>query len=170
MRAVQCNRVGGTTPCDEHVSTALCPCEVTGELEHQPVEAVVGDEQVRPETDYSNGEALVSGEPQRPLQLVDGLRACKGRSRPTGPDRREARERDVPLDVHRSNSSSSCAAWSTSPAPTVRMRSPARARRARKCAPSAYAGVHATRMPGRFSVSASRTSSPLTRSSGCSRA
>src|SRR5207247_9378231 len=111
-------------------------CELPAQLHHQADEAGVGNEQVGAEPDDSNRQAAVLCEPQRLLQLVDRLRARERGGGPARPEGGETREQHVLLDVHASRSSNSGAARSTSPAPIVRTRSPARARAATKRAPS----------------------------------
>src|SRR5215831_14596247 len=168
--AVQCDRVRRAAARYEQVVADLCPRELPRELQHKPVEAGVRDQEVRAETDHRDPQLVLAGIRERRLKLAQRFRPRERRRGPAGAESREAREHDVPIDVHASNSSSSGAARSTSPAPIVSARSPLRACVARKRTPSTGAGVHASGIPGRRSASASTTSLPLTPASGSSRA
>src|SRR5262249_26780915 len=106
-------------------------------------------------------------------QLLDLLDAPWLRERPRPParsERRVARELDALLDLHASCSSSSAAARSTSPAPSVRTRPPGRTQPATSRTASSSAGAQPRRRPGRATASASTISRPLTPGIGSSRA
>src|SRR5207245_10390369 len=107
------------SPRDAALSLVFRRAELAGHLEPEPVEALVGDEQVRAEPDRRNREIPLSRPGQRFLKLAKRLGAGEGLRRPTGAHRREAREEDPLLDLHPSSSRISGAARSTSPAPIV---------------------------------------------------
>src|SRR3954471_10328558 len=143
--------------------------ERSRESDHEAFDALVGDEQVRSEAYDGNAQTLMLGERQRLLELGQPLGRSQQARGAAGAERRVARERDVPLDLHASASKSTGTAPSTSPAPTVITTSPARARLASQRAPRSADGIHATRVPPRASDTASTTIFPRT-SPSCSRA
>src|SRR6185312_6414172 len=98
--------------------------ELAAEPQDEGFDAVVGDEKVRAEPDRRDRQPSLARPGERLMQLVQRLRPGEGARRPAGAERREARERDVLVDPHRSASSTSGAARSTSPAPTTSTTSP----------------------------------------------
>src|SRR6185436_7141407 len=123
--------------------------QLTGELQDERVDAVVRDEQVRPEADRRDRKLALARPAEHVEQLLDILRPRERPRLAPGAERRVPRERHTLLDLHASSRTSRPAARSTSPAPTVSTRSPGRARSARNVAPSSSDGVHATVMPFR---------------------
>ena len=55
------------TPCDEQLARDLRLRELPDELQRQPVEALVGDEQVRAQTDHRNRQVVGPGIGERLL-------------------------------------------------------------------------------------------------------
>src|SRR5262245_34800644 len=162
------DRVRRAAARDEETVTRLRDGKLAFEPEHERVDPLVRDEDVRAEPDREHVKSFGRGPAERLFEVGDALRSSEVARRPADPDRRQASERHVLLDVHASSARRSGTPSSTSPAPIVSTTSPARARPARNRAPSSTLGVQPTVMPGRASVAASTTSLPLTPSTGSS--
>jgi hypothetical protein len=128
---VQADRVRRAAPGDEEVAADIRLRQLTGELQDEAVEALVGDEQIRAQTDGRNLQALAGRVSQRLLELGKRLRPREGARRAARPERREPCELDAAFDAQVLSPSSKEAARSTSPAPIVTTRSPLRAVAAR---------------------------------------
>src|SRR5205823_5161585 len=152
-RAVQAYGVGGAGPGAYHLAVDLDGGESAAEPEHERVHALVGDEEVRAEPDGRDGEPALGAPAQQLLDLGERLGPCERAGGAAGAERRVPREGDPLLHVHASASSSSGAARSTSPAPSVRTVSPGRAQPATSRAPSSTSGAQPTRIPGRTRAS-----------------
>src|SRR5438445_1890938 len=167
---MQADGVRRTAAGDEQPALDLRRREPAAELQHERVDAVVGDEQVRAEPDRRHREPTLGRPREHMLELGRGLRSGKRARGPAGAERRVARERDALIDLHASASSSTATARSTSPAPTVSTVSPARAWAASKRAPASTSDAKPIVIPGRRSESASTISLPPTPATGSSRA
>ena len=151
-RLVEADGVRRPAAGDERLAFDAHRRELAREPEHERVDAVVGAEQVRAQTDRRNRKVALRGPGERLLELAEARRPGERASRPARADRRQPRQRHPVLDVHAIASSTSGPARSTSPAPTVRTRSPGRAQAATSLAPSSTAGAQPARMPGRKRV------------------
>ena len=167
---METDRVRRAAACDEQPVAGAGFGKLTFEPKDEGVHAVVGDEEIRAEPDREHVHPTLGRPDEGLLELFARARPREVASRPADPDRRQAAEWNVLLDLHASSSSRSGTARSTSPAPTVTATSPGRARRAMNLAPSSTLGVQPTVIPGRASATASTTSFPLTPSTGSSRA
>src|SRR5207253_418378 len=114
------------------------------------------------EADNGDAYVLLTRKPQRLGEFDDGLGPREPACRPTGAQRREARQSHILLGLHASASSSTGTARSTSPAPTVSTTSPGRARLASQRAPCSHDGIQPRRTPARASDTASATIFPRT--------
>ncbi len=110
--------------------------ELAAELEHEALVALVGGEEIRSEPDRGDRKLLLARPGQHLHELVHGAWIPEPASGPTGAKGRVLRERHTFLKVHRSCSSMSGSAESTSPAPIVSTRSPGRANEATSAAAS----------------------------------
>src|SRR4051794_10199972 len=169
-RLVQTDGVGRAATGSKQVALGVDLCERSAELQDERVRSLVGDQQVRPETDRCHLEVALGRPAEGLLHLADrlGTRECLRRA--PRAESGEARELDPLLDVHASAPRMSDAARSTSPAPSVSTVSPLRAQDATMRAPSSTEGMNASRMPGRTCASSSTIRRPLTPGSGSSRA
>ena len=129
--AMEADGVRGAAARDEQVVLRSRGGQVAAELQHERVDTVVGDQEIRAESDGRDGHVVGSRPGERFGQLVERAGSCERARGTAGSDRRESRERDALLDLQSNASSSSEGARSTSPAPSVNRRSPGRARAAR---------------------------------------
>ena len=88
--AVQTDRVCSAASREQPLAVDARLGELAAQLEHEPVEPVVGDEQVRAEPDGRHGQPFLARPGQRLFQLVDRLRPCKRLRRAACAERREA--------------------------------------------------------------------------------
>src|SRR5207248_4129001 len=139
--AVETDGVRRPSAGEEPVTLDSDRSQLAVQPEDEGVDAVVGDEQVRSEADRRGWQAAFARPAERLRDLVDVCRPREGASRSASAEGRQPPDRDVLVDLHASASRRSGTARSTSPAPSVSTRSPARARRARKRAPSSTDGI-----------------------------
>src|SRR5439155_2841211 len=71
---VESDRVRRRAACDENTVTSVDRGELPVELDHEPVDALVRDQQVRPEPDDGDVEVPAGRPLERPFQLAEGRR------------------------------------------------------------------------------------------------
>ena len=102
-RPVEADGVRRPAAGDQRLPFDPCLGESPGELQHERVDTVVVDEQVRAEPDRLDRDPLRGSPAQGFLELADRCGSGEEPGRPTCADRREARERDALEELRRSH-------------------------------------------------------------------
>src|SRR5919198_552694 len=89
-RAMERDGIRRASPGHEQLSARFDLRQRAYELQHEPVEAVVGDEQFRAEPDSRHRKLVLARETQCLLELADALGACECARAPARADRGEA--------------------------------------------------------------------------------
>src|SRR4029450_9887067 len=129
-------RIRCPAPRDEERAANLRRGQLPAKFQDERVDALVGHEQIRAQPDDRNRKVVPPRPGQRLLDLLERRRFRQCLRRPPGSERRVAADRNRRFDLQPSASRMRSAARSTSPAPRVSTRSPARACAATKRAAS----------------------------------